>query len=880
MSKVEKWASREVREGNNGGTRKIIWKIIKKVWAWLGGVLLVWLAVWVVDKDQSKRRKSADTAEFWQMDVQRDSTKAPDSIRYAQLKDTNWNGKLDKDDEDILSYIGLDELVEENRWMLCEGFGIHNLQWVMTGENDLKTKNEKWKRRQKFDDETMHWKWWIERSKSSKSVIWKLIWLKSTWSYWPFQVQREAIDKYEKIVISRYTDNEQISLYDKICNDIANFRIPNTEWKYEELYKQLGYKNIDDMVKDIKKHKLDMYKWWWRVWIAYGIVLINEIYREINEPIEDFDKDEWYEIINASVDKIEKNDDEVKKAIQMSNENTQFRNKLVTWYLLNENGPVNFSYIDKVYRSTEFQNWAVSALWCTDNIKSNKICKYLFYMQLRENNEFFDHNIFVEWEHPDWDRDMGKLDIKVPTGNFGNKSIGLANKIFGKNFTAAEDAIAFLDTQDMDNFWKEQIDRFIKNRRRCFVLWSNNKNTKTWLEVNSKQEKLLQEDIDLAFNNRYIAVKVLEKFVDENVTNDWKKEKIKADIRDMWNNYSKKQMQTSDYENGVYTIDELKKIMTNKEKFCEFTWLGVKDKGDGNKEYNDWAYRKFVKDYLIPALIWNTVMMGETGLIIPEIQSNPWGSTTWNEQNSIARFEIWAKYGNQKMIPHVVNFDKRYQLDWLEAMKLGTNGEEKEALHLDSMEYLKWALFNNTTVRKYLESHCITKNWDKITDFYSIPDELVSEIVRNEYGEYFDVETIKTWDNINFKIDWATVYKYFDNLWTAVKSEVKQVKKWKKIVPIEIEKVLCVDNENGTYKIKKDARLQDILSYYMKNDAGVRKEIIRLNGGVKPEFGKIPFDVIKRIATDEHWIPVNPNRIEAGQLLRFRMQLNNIWIKS
>jgi hypothetical protein len=39
----------------------------------------------------------------------------------------------------------------------------------------------------------------------------------------------------------------------------------------------------------------------------------------------------------------------------------------------------------------------------------------------------------------------------------------------------------------------------------------------------------------------------------------------------MWNNYSKKQMQTSDYENGVYTIDELKKIMTNKEKFCEFT---------------------------------------------------------------------------------------------------------------------------------------------------------------------------------------------------------------------------------------------------------------------------------------------------------------------
>jgi hypothetical protein len=44
------------------------------------------------------------------------------------------------------------------------------------------------------------------------------------------------------------------------------------------------------------------------------------------------------------------------------------------------------------------------------------------------------------------------LDIKVPTGNFGNKSIKLVNKIFGKNFTTAKDAIAFLDTQDMDNF--------------------------------------------------------------------------------------------------------------------------------------------------------------------------------------------------------------------------------------------------------------------------------------------------------------------------------------------------------------------------------------------------------------------------------------------
>jgi hypothetical protein len=38
----------------------------------------------------------------------------------------------------------------------------------------------------------------------------------------------------------------------------------------------------------------------------------------------------------------------------------------------------------------------------------------------------------------------------------------------------------------------------------------------------------------------------------------------------MWNNYCRKQMKDNE-EKGIKSIEELKAIMTNKEKFCEFT---------------------------------------------------------------------------------------------------------------------------------------------------------------------------------------------------------------------------------------------------------------------------------------------------------------------
>lgn len=141
---------------------------------------------------------------------------------------------------------------------------------VMDGENRFKNKN----RVNAISD----WleKQWIERC---DGATWGSLWwiLSINWkegSYGPFQVQREALDKYKT------ADNAQ---YDALINQIINFKfngetllslLTKKGWVYE-------WKTEKDIIDMIQNEKLSMNDAWWRVWVAFGMVLLNKIYERL-----------------------------------------------------------------------------------------------------------------------------------------------------------------------------------------------------------------------------------------------------------------------------------------------------------------------------------------------------------------------------------------------------------------------------------------------------------------------------------------------------------------------------------------------------------------------------------------------------------------------
>ena len=762
--------------------KKILWSLV--------GILLAAGIAEGVDLVWANNRIGRDRKTHWETLVDNDS-----------IYTTSPEGKT-------VAAIGLNDLIRANSSLLEDGLNDNLLTSVMLSEDSLKTKNGWWIK--KFDDKLE--KLGVERSKSSSSYTWRLLSMWGhTWSYWAFQTQREMFDKYK--------NNPE--LFNKLLNDVANFKIQNVKGEYEELYKQLWYKNIEDMVEDIKNHNIEIYTWWWRTGDVFGIVWINEIFREINEPIRKINCEELYKHYSSQASKMDKENKFIMIVNKRSRNDHSFRNNVMSMYTLQDNGSkIWFKDIVDIYKSQAFQNWFASALWCIDNVEGEKNCVYLTLLQLMEINEYFEKK---------WKED---INIVEATWSFWKTCLKLVNKHFQKNFNNENEARHFLNEEigeeKINSLYKQEVEEYYQHLRTLFLLWNNENNPDEWTNITPEQSSFLKHSIKLTFNTKVITFDIFKKYIDDNT--QLSKEK-KNDI------FNKINSKRNDYviNQNKEAFEELTDIMVDFDKFREITGL---DK----KQYID-----YLKGYLWQSLLSHMAIIWDTELIIPEIQNNPGWSKTWNEMNSIRRFAIWVEIQEAKEL----DIEKWFEHEIIEWEN-----------NFNTMRNVLW---ENDSVKNYLMENCMTYDWKTIESPDDIPWELVYEIIRNESWERIDnIVDLKVWDKIRLKTKWLeNIYDSIDDLWDLteiynketkiIKGKWKNKKEYKKFE--KASKTICKNNDNWTYEIVGSWEyLQNILYKYAQKSPKLKRIILKmLNKEELSAPEDISAEVIKEIVRKPNW---------------------------
>jgi len=183
--------------------------------------------------------------------------------KYHRDSDNKLYERIDLNDENNAT---LERLIKENNLSisprLCKA--------VMEGEDRFKNKNRvnavsdwleaHWTER--CDGATWLSPWWILSSR------WK------EGSYGPFQVQRKALDKYKTADNSQYDALVSQIIYFKFNGETLLSLLTKKGWVYE-------WKTEEDIINMIKNEKLSMNDAWWRVWTAFGMVLLNKIYEKV-----------------------------------------------------------------------------------------------------------------------------------------------------------------------------------------------------------------------------------------------------------------------------------------------------------------------------------------------------------------------------------------------------------------------------------------------------------------------------------------------------------------------------------------------------------------------------------------------------------------------
>lgn len=499
----------------NQTPKKKKWK--KRIKNTLIGVLtwtaVLWTWYWIIDKsiNNAKERKDTDKQKYGSIELANDTAKSivTQSQNEIYLDFENWRRDTINlveflDDVLIKNWYNIETInPEENK----DSISSMELMSTMISENTLKTDWWIFEKDQELEN------LWVERSKNNdESIVWKLAWhlMKSNWSYWWFQTQREAIDWYK---------NDEVR-YTNICRKIAVFKLPNKSNKREELYKQLWYKTESEMINDLKQKKLNIYTWGNRLWIAYWIVLLNE---------QKIDRNRWWERFNeenvdersqnVKLDSLKTASEDVKKAL-----NLQWKewDDLKSIYVLlnwnNKERRVSFQDIKSTLKSPEFKAWEVAAWWCTST-EAWKNWEYLLILNINELNNWFDST-----------KDGGNrdLDIAMPTWRFWETSTKLAIKYIKLPKEIAkkiEDGKSYKDGEIQDEIKKylndhpnvveqakdEAINEYIWNFRTFFLL--NN----DWSSINEKQMTFLEENLNLTFNHLYMKTDF------QKIYNEWRK---------------------------------------------------------------------------------------------------------------------------------------------------------------------------------------------------------------------------------------------------------------------------------------------------------------------------------------------------------------------
>lgn len=613
------------------------------------------LASWVVPLSVDAIRKYKDTDKYWEV---------------KELKTDNEQHFLFNEEE-----VTIDDIIEHNPDLKL----IPNIPYsISESESDLKTT---WF----FHNvDALLEDLWVERSKHSSSLIWRLLSVLSTGSYWPYQTQREAIDNYK-------IDDDT---YNELCEQVAKLNLPNKEWQWLPMYQILWFNTVEDMVNVIKNHRFDIYSWGWRFWIDYGLVLQNKIYEDALESFESIDPNLYENDYQKALAKLETTDKEIQKYNSKAPSEV---NDLMTIYCIkvgDKTTDITYRYIKDKLTSDEFLAGLTSALWCTNPVETKIVSKYHYLLNIMELNVQFSGAMEDKWTVLDFN-----LDYQV--WNFWPACTKLVNKLFDQQFdpeTQALQAKKYLMNYVASNWWydeliKKELNQYLWNMRRFYALNAGHveNGLHEWIDAN--QIKFLEENLKASFNNTYIAVEIFKNYL----IDMWLSDKV-ADVDELRNNF------VVNHKKG--DLKTLFDIMLNESAFNEFTGLGSK---------NDKWYKYFIKYKIWKWLLITTIVTWNTWEIVPVQQEK--ASRTKNEVNTIYRFEKW------------VSTTKGYLWDlamWIpyrfDRITLNESGENP--IYAELRRWLR----EKSDTRTFLQEHCRTENFWKIESMDDIPNEIIQNI--------------------------------------------------------------------------------------------------------------------------------------------------------
>ena len=789
----ETWPDSHIEWSKQGKKWKIRKNILKSL---LAALIAGWVITWWVsyrDIKKASNKKESDKKTYWIVKAKPDKKVTVFSPDFSW-----WPDSLD---------IPLDTIMEHNRDII--NIDATKLQSIMIWEESLKTTNG-W-----FVSEFDEWleMHWIDRNPYSASLIGKTLGKFKEWSYWPYQVQPEAIDKYKN----------NPDLYDTLCKKIAKLKLPNAKWELIPLHEQLSL-TVEEMVKQIKNHEIYTFVWGERFLIAYWIVLIDQISRETDAMLDSYDWEKWY---NTWVDN-------TSNAEKQHSELVGDDNKIMSPYFLKDKwAPITYSWIWNLFNNDAFKNGMVSAYWCMDYIKNIENSDYLFTLSLLELNERFKN-----WGK--WD-----LDVVVPTWKFWPTTLKLVNKHFKKDFEDVNDAKKFMDDlseEELQKIRQKALNTFETNMR---LLYTLNLEDNHW--INEKQSKYLSECLDLTFNHMYSSVIILSEFIN----NKWWKNSntVNKKLFKYRNDYVKEQNKDS--------LEEIKKIMTDEATFISFTWLKRN------------SYLEWIKHYLWPTLLGASDWIYQTKWIIPVIQKNPWWTKTSNEQNSIFRFSMWVSQ------EEIAQADRERWIEY-KLQRWDTNVDSLKNIMWSKKpvkEYLqkcKTIYWDSITSPQDIPDELVIEMLRGIDNFYPLFEgEKWFYEWDTIYIKYIWLDKIYHVVEVNQPATKQIEKKIRERVTSREPvAQKKWNKKWKKKGKNEattkkvtkfVDKIvkenidLCWINPNGTLTINKWWTFQEILYIYSQNDPTIKKILETIAWKPIAQQSDIDQKIIKEIIRHPDW---------------------------
>lgn len=599
--------------------------------------------------DWSFKKRQNDKEQFWEWDLKNSQT-----FRIIDQNDTTT--------------YNIQEILAHNKAIIWN-ISSSDLYSITEHESSLKTTETIGKCISLYDDFLRNL--WIERDPHAISFLWKILSTHNIWSYGPWQSKRDLFLKF-------LTPNDN-SVYSQLLDKVADFQFPNAEKKDERIPLYQYFKiDRDTFITKLDSQKFEMYTGAWTLAFAIAAVYYWKVYLDewtAIKNIENSYKNNYSNSIFSLQKTIDNEDSYVQAMNKYSNSNPSF--PYLMWYVLKNNQKISYNDLISWVTTPQFQRAKAVSDRPIEYPTKQENCRLYVYLQIKALNQKVNDKTLVSR-----DNFFQHDTIPVPsTGSIWPTTIHLLNTLFWQNYSSPEEAKKYLQeniTWDSINTLKKD---FLQNMRKLRLIWNENlfegkwsseyskiinDNSEHFTHLNPQQKQFIENCIGTNFLNLLFIYQSFHKFLNDYTTKSQDTmiiNQCKDKFQRLWKNYMIWQQRLPFWKSFV------RDFVLNEDNF--YKTLGI------NKENKPSEYMNFLRQYILPTLIMNTLFMLDGGPIIAEVQENPWGSSFANEANTLVRFvDIYeasdTKSPNTPIISNTINTKSvklsisKNEIDWKE----------------------------------------------------------------------------------------------------------------------------------------------------------------------------------------------------------------------